>query len=140
MGESGSGKSTIVQLIDRFYDPTSGGILINGTDLKELNLEAYRRQIGYVGQEPVMFSMTIRENMLFSKEEATEDEIVQALKSANAWEFVVKMENGLDTFIGSGGAQISGGQKQRLAIARAILKNPSMFIFDEATSALDRKN
>ena len=87
-----------------------------------------------------MFSMSVRENLLFAKEDATEDEMVQALKEANAWEFIRKMDKGLDTFLGAGGAQISGGQKQRIAIARAILKRPSMFLFDEATSALDRKN
>lgn len=87
-----------------------------------------------------MFAMSIKENLLFAKEDATEEEIMEALKQANADEFVSKMEKGIDTFLGAGGAQISGGQKQRIAIARAILKNPSLFIFDEATSALDRKN
>jgi len=140
VGESGSGKSTIVQLVQRFYDPTAGEVLVNGTSLRELDAESYRKQIGYVSQEPVMFSMSIRENLLFAKEDATEEQMVQALKEANAWEFVRKMEKGLDTFLGAGGAQISGGQKQRIAIARAILKNPSMFVFDEATSALDRRN
>ena len=129
-----------MQLVQRFYDPASGDVLINGINLREIDLESFYKQIGYVSQEPVMFAMSIRENLLFAKETATEEEMVQALKEANAWEFIQKMEKGLDTFLGAGGLQISGGQKQRIAIARAILKNPSMFVFDEATSALDRKN
>ncbi len=140
VGESGSGKSTIVALIERFYDPSSGIISVDGLDLKLYNLNSLRKNIGYVGQEPVLFSGTVKENLLFGKEEATDAEIIQALKKANAFDFVDKLQNKLDTFIGIGGSQLSGGQKQRLAIARAILKNPPILLLDEATSALDRVN
>lgn len=105
-----------------------------------MDTKQYRQLIGYVGQEPALFALSIRENLLFAKEDATEEEMIDALKKANAYDFVTKMEKGLDTFVGTSGIQISGGQKQRIAIARAILKNPQLFIFDEATSALDRMN
>lgn len=140
VGESGSGKSTIVSLLERFYDPLSGIITIDGLDIREYNLISLRKNIGYVGQEPVLFSGTVKENILFGKEDATDDEIIQALKKANAYDFVEKLQKKLDTFIGIGGSQLSGGQKQRLAIARAILKNPPILLLDEATSALDRMN
>ena len=140
VGESGSGKSTIVALIERFYDPTSGQITIDEIDLKEYNLNSVRRSIGYVGQEPILFSGTIKENLLFGKEDATDEEMIEALKKAEAYSFVEKLPKKLETMIGMGGSQLSGGQKQRLAIARAILKNPSILLLDEATSALDRTN
>jgi len=140
VGESGSGKSTIVALIERFYDPTSGLITIDEIDLKEYNLSSIRRNIGYVGQEPILFSGTVKENLLFGKEDATDDEMMEALKKAEAYSFVQNLPKKLDTMIGIGGNQLSGGQKQRLAIARAILKNPSILLLDEATSALDRTN
>ena len=140
VGESGSGKSTIVALIERFYDTNSGSILIDELDIKEYNLNSLRKCIGYVGQEPVLFSGTVKENLLFGKEDATEEEIIEALKKANAYDFVDKLEKKLETFIGIGGSQLSGGQKQRLAIARAILKDPPILLLDEATSALDRGN
>jgi len=140
VGESGSGKSTIIALIERFYDVNSGEVQIDGMNIKEYNLNSLRKKIGYVGQEPVLFSGTVRENLLFGKEEATEEELYSALHKANAFEFVNNLQNKLDTFIGIGGSQLSGGQKQRLAIARAILKNPPILLLDEATSALDRNN
>jgi len=140
VGESGSGKSTIVALIERFYDPNSGMISIDGVDLKEYNLSSIRKNMGYVGQEPVLFSGTVKENLLFGKEDASDAEIIEALKQANAFSFVDKLPKKLDTLIGIGGSRLSGGQKQRLAIARAILKNPSILLLDEATSALDRGN
>ena len=140
VGESGSGKSTIVALLERFYDPISGSISIDGVDLREYNLNSLRKNIGYVGQEPVLFSGTVKENLLFGKEDATDEEINEALKKANAYDFVHKLEKKLDTFIGIGGNQLSGGQKQLIAIARAILKNPPILLLDEATSALDRVN
>jgi len=140
VGESGGGKSTCMQLIERFYDVENGSVTLDGENLKDLNLKWLRSNIGYVGQEPVLFATTIRENLLFSKEDATEEELIEATKKARAYEFISQLEKGFDTFVGSGGAQLSGGQKQRLAIARVILKNPKILLLDEATSALDRKN
>lgn len=140
VGESGSGKSTLLALLERFYDPDAGEVYLDGIDIKRLNLRSLRKKIGYVGQEPVMFSGTIRENLLYGKEDATEQEMMEALKKAEAYKFVMEKDKKLDTFIGIGGGQLSGGQKQRLAIARAILKDPPIFILDEATSALDREN
>jgi len=140
VGSSGSGKSTIVQLIERLYDPEEGKVTINGVDVKNIDLAWLRNGIGYVGQEPVLFSGSIKENLAYAKEGATEAEMIEALKKANAYDFVMNFEHKLDTFVGTGGIQLSGGQKQRIAIARAILKNPKIYIFDEATSALDRKN
>lgn len=140
VGESGCGKSTCMQLLERFYDPDFGSVLIDGVDIKEYNIAWLRSQIGYVGQEPVLFSRTIRENFKLSKPDATDDEIWAALREANAEEFVRGFEEGLDTYVGSGGAALSGGQKQRIAIARVILRNPRILLLDEATSALDRKN
>ncbi|KAL4503074.1 hypothetical protein ABPG72_014303 [Tetrahymena utriculariae] len=140
VGESGSGKSTIVQLIERFYDPQQGNIYLDGVNLKDFKLSSLRQSIGYVGQEPVLFATTIRENLLYGKRDATEEQMIQALKQANAWQFIEKLEKGLDTYVGTSGTQFSGGQKQRISIARAILKNPKILLLDEATSALDRKN
>ena len=142
VGPSGSGKSTIIQLLERFYDPTSGTISLDGKDFKNLNIQSMRQNIGYVGQEPVMFNTTIRENMLFAKPDATEDEIIEALKAANAWDFIRKKmsKDGIDTTIGGSGGMLSGGQKQRIAIARAFLKKPKILLLDEATSALDKVN
>lgn len=140
VGESGCGKSTIFQLIMRFYDPDEGKISLDGVDLKQLDLNWLRNQIGYVGQEPVLFATTIKENLLFGKEDATEAEINEALRRAEANQFVDKLKDKLETYVGSGGGQLSGGQKQRIAIARALLKNPKILLLDEATSALDRRN
>lgn len=141
VGESGCGKSTIIQLLMRFYDPTAGSVSINGYDLKELDLQNYRQKIGFVGQEPVLFSMTIAENLKLSNPDLTTDQMMEVLHKANAWDFVNKnTASGLDTYVGANGTQLSGGQKQRIAIARAIAHNPSILILDEATSALDRKN
>ena len=143
VGESGCGKTTCMQLIERFYDleaKENGSITIDGNELKSLNLRWMRENIGYVGQEPVLFATSIRENLLMAKENATDDQIWDALKKANASEFVQGLPDKLGTFVGNGGTALSGGQKQRLAIARAILKNPKILLLDEATSALDRKN
>jgi len=140
VGESGCGKTTSMQLIERFYDFDQGSLTLDGIEIKDLNLKWLRSQIGYVGQEPVLFATTIRQNMLMAKEDATDEEIWQALKNANAEDFVRTLPKGLDTYVGNSGTQLSGGQKQRLAIARAILKNPRILLLDEATSALDRKN
>lgn len=124
----------------RFYDPDEGRITLDGVDLRDLDLNWLRRQMGYVGQEPVLFATTIRENLLFGKEDATEEEIIQALSAAEALSFVNQLENKLETYVGIGGGQLSGGQKQRIAIARALLKKPKILLLDEATSALDREN
>ena len=111
MGPSGSGKSTIIQLIERFYNPLSGIIKVDGVSIDKYNLRELRKIIGYVGQEPVLFNTSIRENMLFSKSDATEEEIIDALKAANAWDFISKnmSEKGLDTMVGGAGGQLSGG-------------------------------
>jgi len=140
VGDSGCGKSTIMQLLMRFYDPLQGSILLDGVDIRELKLSWLRSNFGYVGQEPVLFAMSIKENMLLASPEASEQDIVEALKRAEAYDFVMNLEGRLDTYVGQGGGQLSGGQKQRIAIARAILKNPPILLLDEATSALDRKN
>ena len=142
VGESGCGKTTSMQLIERFYDLVdgNGSITLDGNELKKLNLKWMRENIGYVGQEPVLFATSIKENLLMAKENATDEQVWEALKRANASDFVQSLPKKLDTFVGTNGAQLSGGQKQRLAIARAILKNPKILLLDEATSALDRKN
>jgi len=142
VGPSGSGKSTTIQLLERFYDPSAGSVLLDGQDVKTLNLKSMRQVIGYVGQEPVLFNASIKENMLFAKPDATDDEIIQALKDANAWSFIEKKmtKTGIETQVGGSGGQLSGGQKQRIAIARAFLKQPRILLLDEATSALDKMN
>lgn len=140
VGPSGSGKSTIVKILERFYDPDEGTVTVNNQDLKKLNLRDYRRKIGYVGQEPVLFNESIKDNMLNAKPEATEEEIYHALEQANAMKFINKLTEGIKTNAGSSGGQLSGGEKQRIAVARAFLKRPDLLILDEATSALDRRN
>ncbi|KAK9270830.1 hypothetical protein L1049_026416 [Liquidambar formosana] len=137
VGQSGSGKSTVIQLVMRFYDPTSGTVLIDGLDIKSLNLRSLRLKIGLVQQEPALFSTTIYENIKYGREEASEIEIMKAAKAANAHGFISRMPEGYQTHVGNRGVQLSGGQKQRVAIARAILKDPSILLLDEATSALD---
>ncbi|KAJ1674369.1 ATP-binding cassette permease mdl1 [Spiromyces aspiralis] len=139
-GPSGKGKSTIGALLLRFYDPTAGRILVDGHDLRELSLPEWRSRIATVPQEPVLFAGTIRDNLLYSKPNATDSEIRSALKRANALGFVSRFPEGLDTFVGERGVSLSGGQKQRIAIARALLSNPSVLIMDEATSALDSQS
>eukprot|EP01025_Chloroclados_australasicus_P040707 TRINITY_DN4266_c0_g1_i1.p1 TRINITY_DN4266_c0_g1~~TRINITY_DN4266_c0_g1_i1.p1 ORF type:complete len:1011 (+),score=131.92 TRINITY_DN4266_c0_g1_i1:85-3033(+) len=140
VGQSGSGKSTVVQLLERFYDPIQGLVSLDGVDIRQLNLTWYRSQIGLVSQEPTLFASTIRENILYGSSGATEAEIIKAAKAANAYRFISHLPNGLDTQVGERGVQLSGGQKQRIAIARAILKNPKIMLLDEATSALDTQS
>ncbi|XP_051171698.1 ATP-dependent translocase ABCB1 [Leptopilina boulardi] len=137
VGSSGCGKSTCIQLIQRFYDPSRGKILIGGYDLKELNPKWFRNNLGIVGQEPVLFDTTVAENIRYGNMNASTEQIVSAAKEANAHDFIMKLPNKYDTLVGERGAQISGGQKQRIAIARAIIRNPSILLLDEATSALD---
>lgn len=137
VGKSGSGKSTVISLIERFYDPQSGEILIDGTNVKELQLRWIRGRIGLVSQEPILFASSIKDNIAYGKDDATLEEIKAAAELANASKFIDKLPQGLDTLVGERGTQLSGGQKQRVAIARAILKNPRIMLLDEPTSALD---
>ena len=137
VGPSGSGKSTIINLITRLYDVDSGAVYFDNVDVRRLDLKFLRDRIGVVSQETYLFNGSIRENLLYAKSDATEEEMIEACKKANIYDFVEKQPDGLDTMVGNRGLKLSGGEKQRLAIARVLLKNPSLFIFDEATSALD---
>lgn len=141
VGPSGSGKSTIVQLVERFYDPQPGGaVRFDDCDIRNIDLKALRESIGYVSQEPVLILGTIRDNLLYGNRDAVEEDMIEAIRQANA-QFVLDQENGLDTFVGTSGiTNMSGGQKQRIAIARALIKKPKILILDEATSALDPKS
>jgi ABC-type multidrug transport system fused ATPase/permease subunit len=138
-GPSGSGKSTTIQLIQRFYDPLAGTVTLDGNNVKDLNVSWLRRQIGVVSQEPVLFNMTVKQNLLMGSHsgEVTEEEIIAACTKANCHSFITQLPNGYDTIVGEHGGMLSGGQKQRIAIARALIKNPPILLLDEATSALD---
>ncbi len=140
VGQSGSGKSTIANLVTRFYDVNQGSISIDGDNIKGLTKHSLRNLMGIVTQDSILFNDTIKNNVLLGKEDATNDEVIDALKIANAWEFVKELPHGIDTNIGDSGNKLSGGQKQRLSIARAVLKNPPIMILDEATSALDTES
>jgi subfamily B ATP-binding cassette protein MsbA len=140
VGQSGSGKTTIANLLARFYDVSEGQILIDETDIKHLKLTDYRKLLGMVTQESVLFNDTVYNNILMGKPEATRDEVIAAAKIANADSFISQLPNGYDTNIGDDGGKLSGGQKQRVSIARAVLKNPPIMILDEATSALDTES
>ncbi|KAL3523269.1 hypothetical protein ACH5RR_016103 [Cinchona calisaya] len=137
VGKSGCGKSTVVNLIERYYDPDFGAIFIDGYNLKDLKLECLRKQIGLVSQEPVLLTLSVKDNITFGRDDVTEEEIRFAIALANAEKFLNELPQGLDTMVGENGVQLSGGQKQRISIARAILKNPRILLLDEATSALD---
>lgn len=137
VGPSGSGKSTIINLIPRLYDVGSGTVTFDGVDVRKLDLTYLRTHVGVVSQETYLFNGTIRENLLYAKDDATEEEMIEACKKANIYDFVRNQETGLDTMVGNRGLKLSGGEKQRLSIARVLLKNPTLLIFDEATSALD---
>ncbi|MGC1632580.1 MAG: ABC transporter ATP-binding protein [Gelidibacter sp.] len=140
VGQSGSGKSTIANLITRFYDVNEGIITIDGVDIKNLSISSLRGMLGVVSQDSILFNDTISNNLKIGKQNATDEEVIEALKIANAWEFVKDLPNGIDSNIGDSGNKLSGGQKQRLSIARAVLKNPPIMILDEATSALDTES
>lgn len=137
IGSTGSSKTTLIQLIPRLYDATEGQVIVGGRDVKEYDLVALRDQVAVVLQKNTLFSGTIRENMKWGNENATDEEIIEALKKAQAWEFVSKYEDGLDHRVEQGGANFSGGQKQRLCIARALMKSPKILILDDSTSAVD---
>lgn len=140
VGPSGAGKSTMMDLLSRFYDPTSGTILIDDVDIRKISLKLLRKNIGIVMQETILFSGTITENLRIGKPDADEKEIIEALKNAYAWDFVKQMPHGIHSVVGERGITLSGGQRQRLAIARVFLKNPRILILDEATSALDTES
>ncbi len=140
VGPSGSGKTTVCTLIPRFYDVTDGGVYVDGVNVKEFTLSSLRNSIGIVQQDVYLFSGTIRENISYGKPGASDDEIIKAAKLAGAYDFIVDLENGFDTYVGERGVKLSGGQKQRISIARVFLKNPPILILDEATSALDNQS
>ncbi|HZW62785.1 MAG TPA: ABC transporter ATP-binding protein [Flavobacteriaceae bacterium] len=140
VGQSGSGKSTIANLITRFYDVNQGNIKIDGIDIREFNTKSLRNLLGIVTQDAILFNDTIKNNLLLGNPHASEQDIIKALKIANAWEFVKELPYGIEANIGDSGNKLSGGQKQRLSIARAVLKNPPIMILDEATSALDTES
>lgn len=137
VGPSGGGKTTICHLIPHFYDIEEGKILIDGRDIASVTRESLRRQIGIVQQDIYLFNASIRDNILYGRLDATEEEVIEAAKRANIHDYIMQMEHGYDTQIGERGVRLSGGQKQRLSIARVFLKNPPILILDEATSALD---
>jgi subfamily B ATP-binding cassette protein MsbA len=140
VGPSGAGKTTLVNLIPRFYDPTAGRILIDGYDIRDVQMRSLREQIGIVPQEVSLFSGTVRDNIAYGKLDATLDEIEQAARAANAHDFILRLPKGYDTLVGERGMKLSGGERQRVSIARAVLKDPRVLILDEATSSLDSES
>ena len=140
VGQSGAGKSTIMQLLLQFHRPDSGVISIDGANINEYDLESYRQNFALVPQEVILFGGTIRENILYGKPDASEDEVIEAAKKANAWDFIRSFPEGLETVVGERGIKLSGGQRQRIAIARAILRDPAILLLDEATSSLDAES
>jgi subfamily B ATP-binding cassette protein MsbA len=140
VGSSGAGKSTLVQMIPRFYDAQQGRVLIDDVDVRDVKLRSLRSQIGVVAQETLLFSGSVRENLLYGKPDATDEEMIAAATAAHAHEFITNLPDGYDSLLGERGAKLSGGQKQRIAIARAFLSDPRILILDEATSALDSES
>ena len=140
VGPSGGGKTTVCALIPRFYDVSDGGIFVDGKNIKDFSLYSLRNNIGIVQQDVYLFSGTIMENIRYGKPDATEEEIIEAAKLASAYDFIMELEEGFDTYVGERGVKLSGGQKQRISIARVFLKNPPILILDEATSALDNNS
>lgn len=139
IGSTGSGKSTLINLLPRFYDSTSGQIFVDGVNIKDYDLKELRDKIGFIAQKALLFKGTIRSNLLYGKKDATDEEMIEALKLAEAWDFVSKKQEGLNAFVAQGGSNFSGGQKQRLSIARALIKKPEILVFDDSFSALDFK-
>ena len=137
VGGTGTGKSSLVNLIPRFYDVTGGAVLVDGMDVRDYPLEELRSRIGMVLQNNVLFTGTIRENLMWGREDATEEEMIQAAKDAQAYDFIMSFPEGFDTLLTQGGTNVSGGQKQRLCIARAMLRKPAILILDDSTSAVD---
>jgi ATP-binding cassette subfamily B protein len=137
VGESGSGKTTVLNMIIGFITPSDGRLLIDGMEIGDINLRSYRRYISVVPQTPVLFTGTVRENIVYGMEHVSEEELAHAVEAANLKSVISKLPMGLDTMIGEHGANLSGGQRQRISIARAIIRNPRVIILDEATSALD---
>jgi ATP-binding cassette subfamily B protein/subfamily B ATP-binding cassette protein MsbA len=140
VGRSGAGKTTLTDLVSRFYDPTEGAILLNGIDLRDIKLAEFRKLLGVVQQEVFLFDGSVRENLAYGRKDASEEDIVIAAKQANAHEFIIELAEGYDSLIGERGVKLSGGQRQRLSIARAILADPRILILDEATSNLDSES
>jgi ATP-binding cassette subfamily B protein/subfamily B ATP-binding cassette protein MsbA len=140
VGSSGNGKSTILKLAARFYDPLEGEIRLDGVLLKMLALDQLRDAMGYVFQETYLFGTTVRENILFGQPDATDEQIIEAAKAAFAHDFILELPEGYETLVGERGVKLSGGQKQRISIARLFLKNPAIVLLDEATSALDNQS
>ena len=140
VGESGGGKSTMVDLLPRFYDVIDGQILIDGTDIRDYKIDDLRGLMGIVTQESILFNDSVFNNIAFGNTNATMEAVIEAAKVANAHEFIMRLENGYETYIGDRGMNLSGGQRQRLSIARAVLKNPPILILDEATSSLDTES
>jgi subfamily B ATP-binding cassette protein MsbA len=140
VGPSGAGKSTLFNLIPRFYDVTAGAVLIDGHDVRRVTQASLRAQMAIVPQETLLFSGSIRENILYGRLDASEEELIAAAQAANAHEFIMTLPDGYDTLVGERGVRLSGGQRQRVAIARAILKDPRILLLDEATSALDNES